>query len=327
MTRWKLALIIPNFMKNRPRRYVLYLLLRAGMAVTESLPRRAALFFGRILGRSAYYLVARQRNKVLKNLRFAWRSEKTEQEIRAIARKVFENLAMTAVDAILLPRLSKDTLRDWVSFDEEFTRANRILDQGRGVVILTGHIGNWEVLAGAFGVMGYYAAVVGRRIYYEKYNQIIIRLRESVRIRTIYRDSSPKEMLRVLKNNHILGMLADQDVESVGGIFVDFFGHPAYTPTSPVKLAMAAETALVPAFCIREGDHYRLILEEPMYPEEVRGSQEDAVREFTERWSAIVERTIRQYPEQWVWMHDRWKTSPPPETLTQDSLKKVRVDG
>ena len=262
------------------------------------------------LGILAFYLVARQREKALTNLRFAWKNEKTEGEIRAIARKVFKNLAMTAADVILFPKLNWETLQSWVFYDDEFVRVNRILNDGKGILIMTGHIGNWELLAAAFCVMGYHGAVVGKRIYYEKYNEILVKLRESVRVRTIYRDGSPKDMLRVLKSNHILGMLADQDVESIEGIFVDFFGRPAYTATAPVKLALAAETAILPAFVIREGERYRLILEEPIYPEIIRGSKEETIQEFTERWSAIVERYIRKYPEQWAWMHDRWKTAP-----------------
>jgi len=299
-------------MKNRPRRYLLYLLLRGAMALIRVMPRSWALGFARAAGRVAFYLVGRQRKKVLEHLRFAWKGEKSEAELKEIGRKVFENLALTAVDTIRFPSLNKNNLREWVIYDDEFLRIKRILDEGQGALLLGSHIGNWELSAAAFGLMGYMGggAVVGRRIYYEKYNQIITGLRESVGIRTIYRDESPKEMLRILKNNRILGMLADQDVGSVDGVFVDFLGHPAYTPTAPVKLAMAAETVIVPAFMIREGNRYRLILEEPIMPKTVKGSREETVREFTQQWSRVVEKYIRRYPEQWVWMHNRWKTSP-----------------
>lgn len=295
-------------MKHRSRRVLLYFLLRAVIFLIQRLPRRVALGLARGVGRVAYYLVARHRKRVLAHLKFAWKGEKSETQIRALAKRVFENLAMTTVDVILFPRLTRDTLRDWVIYDDEFARMNRILDEGQGVLVVTAHLGNWELLAATFGVMGYDGAVVGRRIYYEPYNRILIKLREAVRVRTIYRDSPPKEILQVLKNNQILGMLSDQDVDSVEGIYVDFFGHPAYTPTAPVRVAMAARTVILPAFVIREGERYRLVMEEPIAPVPVRGSKEETVREFTERWCAVVERYIRQYPDQWVWMHDRWKT-------------------
>ncbi len=281
------------------------------MAFVRIMSRSCALSFARLAGATAFYLVGRQRKKVLNNLRIAWKDEKSDAELKTIGRRVFENLALTTVDTIRFTSLTKENIGEWVVYDDEFTRVKRILDKGKGLVILASHIGNWELLAAAFGLMGFGgSAVVGKRIYYEKYNKIITGLRERVNIRTIYRDESPKEMLRVLKNNQILGVLADQDVRSVQGIFVDFFGRPAFTPTAPVKLAMAAQTVMVPAFMIREGDRYRLIVEEPLSPQAVKGSKDEAVREFTERWSAVVEKYIRRYPEQWVWMHDRWKTTP-----------------
>lgn len=295
------------------------------MALVRVVPRPWALGFARFAGKAAFYLVGRQRKKVLNNLRIAWKNEKTGAELEAIARQVFENLALTAVDTIRFPSLTGKNLGEWVVYDDEFTRVNRILAKGKGLVILASHIGNWELLAAAFGLMGYGGgAVVGKRIYYEKYNQIITGLRACVNIRTLYRDESPKEMLRVLKNNQILGVLADQDVQSVEGIFVDFFGRPAYTPTAPVKLAMAAQTVMVPVFMIREGNRYRLIVEEPIEPQAVKGSKDEAVREYTERWSAVVERYIRKYPEQWVWMHDRWKTTPE-EMLAAENAGKEKV--
>ena len=305
-------------MKNRRRRIFLYYLIRLGIWIVNGLPRKVALCFASFAGWCFFYLVARQRKKILRNLRLAWKEEKTEKEIRRIARKVLQNLAMTAVDVIRFPKMTKESLREWIHYEDEFSRINRILDEGKGVIILTAHIGNWELLAASFGVMGYHGAVVGRRIYYEKYNQLVVKLRESVRVRTLYRDGSPKDILKVLKANQILGMLADQDVDSIEGVFVDFFGQTAYTPVAPVKLAMAAETVIVPGFVIREGDHYRLILEEPITPEITQGNKQEAVQKYTERWSAIVEKYIRKYPEQWVWMHDRWKTRPKP-TVHEES--------
>jgi KDO2-lipid IV(A) lauroyltransferase len=294
-------------MKKRPRRFVLYLLLRTLMFLVRLLPRRPALTLGRVLGALAYYVVPRQRKRTLANLRSVFAGEKSECEIKSLARKVFENLAMTSVDVILFTRLNQNTLREWLNYDDEFARVNRLLDEGKGILMITGHVGNWELVAAAFGVMGYHGAVVGRRIYYEKYDSVIVNLREQVRVRTVYRDDSPKEILSVLRANQILGILADQDVDSVEGIFVEFFGRPAYTPTAPVKIALAAETPIVPVFVIREGWQYRLVLEEPIRPR-VTGLKEEAIREYTQKWSVVVERHIREHPEQWVWMHDRWKT-------------------
>jgi len=198
-------------------------------------------------------VVPKQRNKVIKHLRFAWRGRKSDREIKRIARGVFKNLAMTGVDFIFLPRLKGDKIHQWVDFNDEYMRANRILDEGNGMIIVTGHIGNWELLAAAFTLRGYGGAVVGKRLYYEKYNKMLVNLRESVGVRTIYRDSSPREMLKVLKQNQILGILPDQDVDSVEGVFINFFNQPAYTPSGPVILAAASRAAIIPCFMARQG--------------------------------------------------------------------------
>ncbi len=244
------------------------------------------------------------------HLRTAWKSEKNESEIRAIGRRVFENLAMMACDVIRFPRLTARTLDRWLSCDSGiFAKIDRILEHGKGVIILTGHLGNWELLAGAFGVKGYSGAVVGRRIYYEPYNEIIVGLRRGVGVETIYRDESPRKILRILSQNQILGIVADQDVDSVEGIFVPFFGIPAYTPTAPAKMALASGAPIVPACVIREGKRYRMLMGEPIYPKP-NSNKEQAVREMTENWSREIEAYIRRYPDQWGWMHDRWKTKP-----------------
>ncbi|MBI4550355.1 MAG: lysophospholipid acyltransferase family protein [Candidatus Omnitrophica bacterium] len=313
-------------MKNRPHRFILYLGLKAVLGLIRALPRSWALAWARAIGRLTYYFVPRQREKVLKHLSEAWSPGGDRKKIEALGRRVFENLAMTAVDIARFPFLNKDNLRDWLIYTDEFSRVNRLLNENNGLIVLTAHLGNWELCAAVFGVMGYDGAVVGRRIYYEPFNRLIVRLRESVRVRTIYRDSSPKELLRVLRHNQLLGMLADQDVDSVEGVFVNFFGRPAYTPTAPVRLALAQGVPILPAFVIREGNRYRLVLEEPIRPSAVGSSREEAVQEFTEKWSAVMEKFIRAYPDQWVWMHDRWKTTP--ESLSavgKNAREKVPV--
>ena len=118
-------------MKKRPRRFVLYLLLRTLMFLVRLLPRRPALALGRVLGALAYYVVPRQRKRTLANLRSVFAGEKSECEIKSLARKVFENLAMTSVDVILFTRLNQNTLREWLNYDDEFARVNRLLDEGK----------------------------------------------------------------------------------------------------------------------------------------------------------------------------------------------------
>lgn len=298
-------------MKKKPGRYFLYLLLRLIILLFENMPRRAALAAAKGMGCLTFYLVRRQRDRTLEHLRFAWDGQKSPDELKAIAKQVFENLAMTGMEVIQFKKMTESKIARLVTADEDpYARVDEALRSGKGVIILTGHIGNWELIAAFYAILEKYSgAVVGRKIYYEPYNRTLIGLRESVGVKTIYRDAGAKEILQVLSRNEILGMLADQDVDSVDGIFVDFFGQPAYTPTAPVRIALAKGTPIIPAAMIRKGWNYQLMLGETINPADYENeAKEEAVRMMTERWSKVIEGYIRQFPGQWGWMHHRWKT-------------------
>jgi KDO2-lipid IV(A) lauroyltransferase len=176
---------------------------------------------------------------------------------------------------------------------------------------MTAHMGNWELLAGIFGLQGFQGGVVGRRIYYEPYNRWIVGLRDSVGVQTIYQDEAVRQIHKHLKAGAIVGLLPDQDMDRVRGIFVDFFGTPAFTSVAPVKIAMAAEVPVLPAFMIRlPGNRYKLVLGEVFRPRIEGNDRQASIRKYTETWMREFEKMIRQYPDQWGWMHDRWKTTP-----------------
>jgi KDO2-lipid IV(A) lauroyltransferase len=157
--------------------------------------------------------------------------------------------------------------------------------------------------------------VVGRRIYYSPYNRWISDLRSSVRVKVLYQDANPRELLRCLKRNEVVGLLPDQDVDRFPGIYVDFFGRPAYTAVAPVKLALKTGAPILIGFLIR-GPHnrYRLVLRGVLRPV-IETTYEEAVEKYTIQWMNIFEGVIREYPEQWMWMHDRWKTRQSPAEM------------
>ena len=128
--------------------------------------------------------------------------------------------------------------------------------------MLSCHFGNWDLQAMYFALTGRPINVIARRIYFNKYDDFINKARRSKGVNIIYRDESPRKILRALKRDETVGVLADQDVDSVDGVFVNFFGHLAYTPKAPVALALATGAALIPCFTVRDGMGYRYIIEE-----------------------------------------------------------------
>jgi len=293
-------------MRYRYRRYFLYYLGRVFAFFVYLLPISIGSRMAVLLGRCAYLILPKYRNTAIANLQAAFGREKSRRQIRRIAREVFVNLAKSACEVINFPKINEKNIDRFVRI-EGIERVDRSFAAGKGTIILASHFGNWELLGMTFRVKGYPGVTIGRKIYFYKYDNFLNKLRKSHDVNVIYRDDSPRKMLKTLKDNRILGIVADQDVDSVDGVFVNFFGAPAYTPAGPVMLARASGAEMIPCFVIRQKNGHILKIEEPIKFVDT-GNKEDDLVTNTQRWSDVVESYIRRYPEQWVWMHRRWKT-------------------
>ena len=293
-------------MKFKIRRYLLYYLARAAAFFVFLLPFKAGLYVAEKLGYLAYYILGKYRNIALANLKMALGAEKTDSELKIIARNLFGNLAKNGFELIQFPKINKKNIDSFVTL-----RNKEVLEEaykkGRGVIILTAHFGSWELMAATLRLKGYPGVTVGRRIYFDKYDKWLNDLRKIHDVHVVYRDESPRKILKILKDNWIVGIVADQDVDAVDGVFVDFFGKKAYTPVGPVLIAKISGAVIVPTFIIREGAHHTLAFEQPVELIDTGDKEKDAAVN-TQRWSNIVESYIRRYPDQWVWIHKRWKT-------------------
>lgn len=293
-------------MKFKFRRYYLYYLGRVAIFFLSYLPPKIGLFISGKLGLLAYLILQKYRKITIGNLQLAFGSEKTEEELKRIAKTVFENLGKNAFEFIRSPRINSRNIDRLVEIENpEIARA--AFRKGRGIIIITAHIGNWELMAATLRLKGYPGVTVGRRIYFDKYDKFLNRLRKIQDVDVIYRDESPRRILKVLKENRIVGIVADQDVDSVEGVFVNFFGRRAYTPAGPAALARVSGATLIPTFIVRKNAHHKLVFEDPIELVDT-GDKESDLTANTQKWSDVVESYIRRYPEQWVWMHRRWKT-------------------
>lgn len=295
-------------MKFKFRRYYLYYLARAAIFFFRLLPSSVGTYIFGKAGALAYLALAKYRRITLENLRFALGSELPDARLKEIAPQVFENLGRNAFDFIKFPYLNKDNIDRVVTIKNK-ENLERGYAKGRGIIIITAHFSNWELMAAALRLKGYPGTVIVRRIYFYKYDEYLNRTRKAHDVNVIYRDESPRKALKALRDNNIVGIVADQDVDSVEGVFVNFFGHQAYTPAGPAALARVSGASLTPAFILRENGRYTLVIEKPIELADTGDKEKDLV-ENTQRWSSVVESYIRRYPEQWVWMHRRWKTKP-----------------
>ena len=296
-------------MKKKWYRPVLYYFGVVLLKLILILPRFAVYYLALFFGYIAFYLNVRERKKAICNLQFAFGGTKNQTEIKNIAKGVFKNLAVTACDFALFPKLTLEKIRKITTFQSVEILDDLVNAQGKGLIVLSAHIGNWELLAAALVALGFDGSVLATEIYYPKYDKLINSLRLSRGVKTFYRDKSPRELLRKLKAKGIVGVVPDLDIDGLDGIFVDFFDKPSFTPTGPAKLAVKTQVPIVPAFMIREGKRYRLVVEKVIDTAKMSDEpDEDAIKRITSEWCKVVESYIKAYPDQWGWMHNRWKT-------------------
>jgi KDO2-lipid IV(A) lauroyltransferase len=260
------------------------------------------------VGRIFYYILRKERQGALDNLAMAF-PEKSPEERRDIAKKVFSNLARNYAELLTVNKYNRNEIFSLVD-SASFEKIANALKLGKGGIISASHFGNWEFVTIWITANGYPGTIIVRKVYFHKYEEYLSKLRKSKSgIKIVYRDDSPRKILEILRKNQLLGILADQDIDSVEGVFVNFFGKLAYTPVAPAKIAMASGAPLIPCFMIRKNNKFEFIIEEPIFVEK-KGDRDEIVKHYTQKLSQLLESYIRKYPDQWVWMHRRWKTQP-----------------
>jgi len=242
------------------------------------------------------------------NLKAAF-PEKSSKDLKRINRAHFENLGMNVIELLKLPFMAKDYLRRHVKL-ENVDSLKFSLEQGKGVIVLTAHFGNWEIASLVASLNGYTMSVFAREQKYEKLNNLLNQFRQSTGCKVITKGFSIKDIIRTLNNNGIVAMLSDQDA-GANGVFVNFFNRPASTAQGIIAFGSKTGAKILPSFIwrvgvdkhiARVGDPFKLIVS--------TGDKEKDVQVNLQRIADILEDYIRKFPEQWLWAHKRWKSTP-----------------
>jgi len=275
------------------------------------IPLGPALRVGAAGGALAYRLFGRTRRLALEHLAQAF-PEKTEAERQAIARRMFVHLAMSAMEITSIRSWDARLAEYMVERDPEPLRA--ALARGKGVVFVTGHLGNWELMARLVARVGAPVSAVAKRGSDARLMGLIEAWRRDGNVATLWREdaSTARALLRVFKRNEVLGILVDQDTR-VQGVWVPFFGRPAYTPRAPADLALRSGAPILVGTSHRkgpkQGDGFVFEVTEVPY-DPAPADREAEVLRVTAACQAVMEDAIRRFPADWVWMHERWKTQP-----------------
>jgi len=276
--------------------------------VVRSVPRPAAISAGVMIGDLLFFFSGHDRARMRNNFRIAFPSMESPAR-RRLARACLRHFGIGVIEVLLLPLLTRRRANRLVSLEGKHL-LDAAFERGRGTILLTAHLGNWELLGAALAINGYPINVIARELAWERLDRILVRYRTSAGMTIIYRGSAVKESLRALHRNGMMGMLADVDT-NVNGVFLNFLGRPALTATGPAALAEKTGATILPIFCIRqENNTYRTIVFPPL-PLPSGGNREENFTTVMKAYNDLLESLIRAHPEQWIWMHPRWKTERP----------------
>ncbi len=264
---------------------------------------------GRRLGDGCWRLMPRYRKVAMANLRRAYGQEWDEARIKATARESFRHTGMTLAEFFLRqPRITPEEIDREVRFEgqEHYEAA---FARGKGVLLITAHYGNWEMMGPRLATAGYPVSAISRTADDPGLERMIETNRTRSGLKQIPRRQAAREGLGALRRNEILAILLDQNTLD-GGIFVPFYGCPASTATGPAVFALKTGAAIVPTFCIREADGTHTMKAWPAILPQPTGNRSLDVYHLTAGITRVIEQQIRERPELWLWLHNRWKLQP-----------------
>jgi Kdo2-lipid IVA lauroyltransferase/acyltransferase len=299
-------------MDNRPlskriKYSIIYYAVLFLIRLSNLLPRNVWLLTCGFLGRLTYYFASETRKRIKKHLTLAYAKQKSTREINVLSKRVFTMLGKNAGDVLRARRVK--TIADLDAFlvvhgMENFEKATA---KGKGVIFLTSHLGAFDLQITVMALHGLKPNIIGTPLKDPRLNDLLFNYRNAYGAVAVERGKETFRLIKALKSAGSVAILIDQDTK-VKSRFVDFFGMPAATPVGASILAMKTGAAIVPTYIYlgEDGRQHMHILPEMAWVE--RSSEEENMITNTQNYTYFIEDIIRQHPEQWVWMHQRWKT-------------------
>ncbi|MCG3138209.1 MAG: Lipid A biosynthesis lauroyltransferase [Phycisphaerae bacterium] len=293
-----------------------YLLFQALRLAIQLLPVEANFYTSRVLGWLWARILPQHFGRAVEHLTWAFGAERTPGEIRRLALASMQNFMLTGIELIQSPRLLN--ARCWPRYVRlhNLDDAIQIFMKGRGAILVTGHLGNFELLSQVIACFGANISAIMRAIDNPLINDWMVRTRARTGVELIYKKGAMEAAEEVLTRGHLLGFMADQNAGS-RGVFVDFFGRPASTFRSIALLAIEYEVPIIVGYCQRVAGVFQHVMgcERIIRPEEWR-NQSDALVWITQTYTTAIENCIRRQPQQYLWTHRRWKSQPPVRNVT-----------
>lgn len=293
-----------------PLAWGIYVVLRGVFAVMQAFPIDWNLRTGRILARGWSWVMPRHLQRAVTHVRAAYGDSLSEQEIKRIAYRSLENVVMFAIEVVCLPRLI--TRHGWPHYieAERYEEFLRLSIEGKGFILVTGHYGSFELMAHLLSSMGMRMAAIMRPLDNKYLNKYLVQSRRLHGLKLLDKKGAMVEAESVIRNGSLLAFIGDQDAGRKG-VFVDFFGQPASTYKSIGLLAMATKRPILVGYARRCNNvaKYKFIVQRIIHPHEWE-AQDDPLRWVTQAYTTAIEEFVREEPEQYLWIHRRWKSKP-----------------
>ena len=278
------------------------------------LPKRAAVSLCMTIARVAFRVLGDRLGSGMRNLEIAF-PEMGYDERKRVLRSSVESIGRTIAEFVDFNPISPEESRRTIRFDfdsDEFQAYKKAKSDGRGVLMPTAHIGNWEVLLSGFALQYEPIYFMARELDNPLIDKMFAERRAKFGSRQFYKSDSAKSALKALRAGQSVGILPDVNVHPKEGVFVPFFGVPACTTSGVARLAIHANALIFPMFAIWDETEKRYVVYngQPIEPSST-GDRESDVVATTAAYTAEIEKIIRRFPEQWLWIHRRWKTQPP----------------
>lgn len=293
----------------------LYWLVRSLIFIANIFPRKLWLRFCGFLGKIAYHVVSDAREKTILNLGFAYSGEKSSREVLQMSKEVFRMLGRNGGEILRAIRIKSLDQLNKILVTHGYENFEKARDKGKGVIFLTCHLGAFDLQITNMALRGLKPNIIGTPLKDERLNELLFDYRNANGAIAVERGKETLRLLKALKSAGSVAILIDQDTK-VKSRFVNFFGTPAATPVGAAILAIKTGAAVVPTYVyLDESDWKQHMHILPEIPAVITGDEEKDMVENTRIYTKFIEDTIRKYPTQWVWMHERWKTRPGEEIV------------
>jgi len=310
-------------MKYLSRKFLERMLLLTFSGFTYVLPMSVVFWLGKGIARLFYWLYARKRREALQNILMAF-PEISLQKARACYRESLENLAYSAIEFLSFSRRGRTEVKRAVREVEGKEILRQAYDQGKGVILISAHLGNWELLGAWLAISGFPLVAVEKEQEDSFLNRLILNTRKKMSIELISKDEPDfRDLLRALKRGKGIGLISDQHAGK-RGVPSKFLGRTTSTFAGPVLLARASGAPVIPIFDIRLGPGAHKIVAYPPLPLQWEGNLEQAVLRNVQLYTDAIANMVRKYPGQWLWLHRRWREGE--EKMDASFLQQAREE-